>query len=483
MRYWILMVAVFLFTVNGNAIMKKETVKTVEATPERETVMPASYVECVGRMAYIWGWPLVNMHNRQEMFRQVPIQGFLGGVMPVAPVNYLTIFPDYGTPNQKDVAHPNQDVVYGFGITDLKETPVVIQVPDFGDRFWMYELADQRTDSYGKLGKMYGTKPGFYLIVSPDWKGEKPDNIVEVFVSPTNLSVVIPRIFMDDTEQDRKAIQTVINQIAIYPLSEFNGITKMTDWKKLPILPEPTKTSSEKKWVNPDTFFETLSKVLEEVPPMKGEEALYKMFGDVLTVATKNPEHMKTLIRIANVVERELVDSLFFFNNVGVQIDNYWTRPFNNAAFGFDYLTRTAIAKSNIFTNHYKESAYFYQYRDVEGERLNGSENGYTITFGKNELPPVNGFWSITLYDKSHFFYQNELKRYSLGTKNKSLKYNKDGSLTVYFQHERPAEEFVSNWLPAPADKFAVTIRAYWPQESIINGEWNAPGIDRKPIK
>lgn len=216
---------------------------------------------------------------------------------------------------------------------------------------------------------------------------------------------------------------------------------------------------------------------------MKGEEAMYQMFSDVLSAAAKNPEYMKTLTRTANETERELVDSLFFFNNVGVQIDNYWTRPFNNAAFGFDYLTRTAIAKSNIFTNHFRESAYFYQYRDTEGKRLNGAENGYTLTFKKDELPPVNGFWSITLYDENHFFHPNELKRYSLGTKNKSLKYNKDGSLTFYFQHTRPAKEHVSNWLPAPAGKFAVTIRAYWPQESIINGEWVAPKMDRQPSK
>lgn len=462
---------------------KIETTQAVEIAPERETVMPDAYLESVGRIAYLWGWPLVNLHNRQMMFRQVPMQGFLGGVMPVAPVNYLTIFPDYGTPNQKDVAHPNQDVVYGFGITDLKAMPVVIQVPDFGDRFWMYELADQRTDSYGKMGKMYDTKPGFYMIVSPDWKGEKPKNITEIFVSPTNLSVVIPRIFMDDTEQDRIDIQPVINQIAIYPLSEFDGTMKITKWKELPILPEPTKTSAEKKWVNPDTFFATLSEVLKEVPPMKGEEALYKMFGDLLSAAEKNPKYMEVLTRTANQMESELVDSLFFFNNVGVQIDNYWTRPFNNAAFGVDYLTRTAIAKSNIFTNHFRESAYFYQYRDFEGKRLDGANNTYSITFEKDELPPVNGFWSITLYDEHHFFHHNELKRYSLGTKNKSLKYNENGSLTVYFQNERPAEELVSNWLPAPADKFAVTIRAYWPQESIINGEWIAPKIDRKSGK
>lgn len=477
MKYLMLLAITIALGVHSNVVAKIKNQKNSETIMEKETIMPKAYIESVGRIAYTWGWPLVNLHNRQLAFKQVPIQGFLGGVMPVAPINYLTIFPDYGTPDQKDVAHPNQDVVYGFGITDLKNTPVVIQVPDFGDRFWMYELADQRTDSYGKLGKMYNTKPGFYLMVSPDWKGQKPENIIDVFVSPTNLSVVIPRIFMDGTEKDRINIQSVINQIAIYPLKEFDGKMKITKWKELPNIPEPTKTSNEKQWVNPDTFFETLSEVIKEVPPMKGEESIYHMFSEVILAAKIDPKKMEILVQIANEMEQELLDSLFLFTNVGVEVDNYWTRPFNNAAFGFDYLTRTAIAKSNIFTNHYRESAYFYQYRDSKGNRLDGRQNNYTITFDKGNLPPVNGFWSITLYDKNHFFYHNNLKKYSLGTKDNSLKYNKDGSLTLFFQNEKPPEESISNWLPAPADKFGLTIRAYWPHEAIINGEWIAPKV------
>lgn len=445
---------------------------------EQKTVLLPSYIESVGRIAYVWGWPMVNLHNRQKMFEQVPIQGFLGGVMPVAPINKLTIFPDYGTPDQKDVAHPNQDVIYGFGITDLDKSPVVIQVPDFGERFWMYELADQRTDSYCQVGKMYGTQPGHYLVVGPTWKGTKPDGITDIFVSPTSVSVVIPRIFMDDTKEDRSDVQKYINQVSMYPLSEYDGTMKVINWKSLPSIPEPNKSAAEKKWVNPDTFFFTLAKVMDEVAPQQGEESLYAMIQQVLEQAQKNPEQMKILTATAQKMEKELMDSLFYFNNVGVEVENYWTRPFNNAAFGYDFLTRAAIAKSNIFTNHFRESAYFYQYRDGNGDRLDcATTDGYTITFPASELPPVDGFWSLTLYDENHFFHHNEIKRYSLGTKNRSLKYNKDGSLTLYIQNKRPQEKNVTNWLPAPKGKFCVTIRAYWPQQSVIDGNWIAPKV------
>ena len=442
-----------------------------------EPVLLSSYIESVGRIAYVWGWSMVNLHNRKLMFEQIPTQGFLGGVMPVAPINKLTILPNYATPDQKDVAHPNQDVIYGFGITDLDKSPVVIQVPDFEERFWMYELADQRTDSYCQVGKMYGTKPGHYLVVGPNWKGTVPDGITDVFVSPTAISVVIPRIFMDDTAKDREVIQEVINKVCMYPLTEYDGTIKIIDWKTLPHLPEPTKSSGEKKWVNPDTFFTVLGEVMDEVAPIKGEESLYAMIRQVLDQAEKNPKQMKILTQTAHEVERELIDSLFYFNNVATEVDNYWTRPFNNAAFGYDFLTRTAIAKSNIFTNHFMESAYFYQYRDGDGVRLDGSQNEYTITFAANELPPVNGFWSLTLYDESHFFHHNEIKRYSLGTKNKSLQYNEDGSLTLYIQNKRPKGKHVMNWLPAPEGKFCMTIRAYWPEQSIVDGDWIAPKV------
>lgn len=285
---------------------------------------------------------------------------------------------------------------------------------------------------------------------------------------------------MDDTAEDRKVVQKVINQVGMYPLSEYDGTMKIIDWKALPHIPEPNKSAGEKRWVNPNTFFPVLAEVISEVAPLRGEESLYAMIQQVLEQAQKSPEQMKILTATAHKMEKELMDSLFYFNNVGVEVENYWTRPFNNAAFGYDFLTHAAIAKSNIFTNHFRESAYFYQYRDGNGDRLDCSaSDGYTITFPESELPPVKGFWSLTLYDENHFFHHNEIKRYSLGTKNRSLNYNKDGSLTLYIQNKRPKDQKITNWLPAPAGKFCVTIRAYWPEQRIIDGDWVAPKVTK----
>jgi len=181
------------------------------------TTMTADYIAAIGRFAYIWAWPMMNLHNRITILRNVPEPGLMGGVVPIAPPNQLAMLTDYIQPEERLVACPNQDVVYGFSILTLDEEPVVVQVPDFGDRFWVYQVVDQRTDSFGSLGKMYGTRPGLYLIVGPDWKGQAPAGVQGVLRSSTNVGVVIPRVFLNDTSEDRTAVQEIVSGISALP--------------------------------------------------------------------------------------------------------------------------------------------------------------------------------------------------------------------------------------------------------------------------
>ena len=168
--------------------------------------MTVDYVRSLGRLAYLWGWPLVNMHNRLPIMEKVPSPGLLGGVVPAAPPGSVGMLHDYVTPDERLVACPNQDVVYGFGILDARRGPSVVQVPDFGGRFWVYQAVDQRTDSFVRLGAMHQTRPGRYLLAPASWDGPVPDGIAEVFRFDTRIAVCAPRGFMDDTEEDRAAI-------------------------------------------------------------------------------------------------------------------------------------------------------------------------------------------------------------------------------------------------------------------------------------
>lgn len=444
------------------------------------TVMTKEYIQTVGRMAYIWGWPLVNNYNRAERVKDLPEPGLLGGVLPVSPPGHVSMLTDYIDEKERFVACPNQDTVYGAGYQRLNSKPVIIQVPDFGDRFWTYQLCDARTDAFCNMGKQSGTKPGFYLIVGPNWTGQKPDGVTEVYRSPTDLAVIFPRVFQSDEPEDKSAIQPILSQIVVYPLSDFDGKMKTKDWHKTPHFPLPDDHGSgETKWVVPEKFFDQLPQIMKEVPPLPGEEAWYTQMRSLLDAAAKDPKIKDILTQTAVDAEETLIKPLFEFHNNGRPVGNGWTSPSNGAAWGFDYLSRAATARSNMYDNAPTTTRYIYNDFDSTGARLNGA-NTYTLTFAKGQTPPVDGFWSLTLYNTHHLFSPNQLNRYSLGTKNKNLKYNADGSLTLYVQSDSPGAEKETNWLPAPKnDDFSLFIRAYWPKKEVLDSTWKPPVIKK----
>ncbi|MNG87195.1 hypothetical protein D3C79_459940 [compost metagenome] len=446
--------------------------------PVADTKVTEAYVRMMAREAYFWGWPMANIFNRRQAFKDLPEPGLMGGIVPVAPINQLSLLSDYIDPAERLVACPNQDVVYGAGSIALDLEPVVLQVPDFGGRFWVYQVVDLRSDSFAELGKMYDTKPGFYLLVGPDWQGKVPAGITKVFRARTNTGFVIPRVFQDDSDADRKAIQPALAGIDMYPLSKYDGKVKSRDWAKLPKFPaQAAAGNGETKWVMPEKFFDELPALLKDAKPLPGEEARYAQMAALAAIAKADPRLKAAMIDEAKRADSEVIDPLLQFRNYGLQLPHHWSTISNGAAFGTDYFSRTAVARSNIFVNQQKETKYFYQDLDKAGTRLNG-QHGYSVTFAKGKLPPVQGFWSLTLYNAQHFFAPNDLKRYSIGTKNKSLKANADGSLTIYVQSTSPGKDKESNWLPAPkgAD-FSLYIRAYWPQAEALDGQWTPPPV------
>jgi hypothetical protein len=384
---------------------------------------------------------------------------------------------DYIEPSERAVACPNQDVVYGQCVADFSKEPVVVQVPDFGDRFWVYQVVDQRTDSFATLGKMYGTKPGFYLLAGVDWNGKVPDGITATFRCSTRHGCLFPRVFQSDEAEDKKAVQEILSKINAYPLSQFDGKVKTMDWSTLREYPG-AKGDGEVKWVDAEKVVDVLPAILEEVPPLAGEEAMYAQFRAVLDAVNKDDKLKEAFTKAAVDAEKEIVMPLLQFRNYGLPLSYNWTTQTNGARFGTDYFTRLAVARSNIFVNLGNETRYFYQDLDSAGERLNGAKN-YTVTFQKGQLPPVKGFWSLTLYNEHHFFAPNELKRYSLGTKNKGLKFNDDGSLTLYVQADPPEESKRANWLPTPKGDFSLYVRCYWPDAAIAEGTWTPPAVKK----
>ena len=442
-------------------------------------------VRRTAREAYVWGWALVYLHQCRSALERVPAPGRCSGI-PVAPINQLAMLTDIIRPRTTVVPCANQDVIYGFGIFDLAADAVVVQVPGFGDRFWLYQLGDHRTDAFAMVGQMHGTKPGCYLVVGPGWEGEVPAGIAGVFRCPTRYGYCLPRVHVDGSDKDRLAALPAVNQIAAYPLSEFDGKPRAHDWSKSRWLPNVAGRGRYQRGVSPESFFEALPEVLAAVPPLPGEESLYARLHGLVDAMETRPEIRVLAVAAASDAEREVVAPLFHFRNVGRGLPAHWTTVDNGASFGNDYLTRTAVAKSNVFVNTSREARYFYLDLDSHGERLEGGQY-YRLTFPAGELPPARAFWSLTVYDERHALPEGD-GPHAIGSHTEGIEFGADGSLTILIDpaalsgepipaNQLPANRLPANQLVTPTGPFSLYLRVYWPDDAVIDGSWTPPPV------
>ena len=374
--------------------------------PPGARLTPA-FLREVGRFAYLFAWPMVNIFNRYTAFRPVIRPRLIGGIVPIAPINHLCMLTDYIDPRQRYITCPSQDLVYGFGMLDLGREPVVLQVPNFGTRFWVFQATDIRTDGFADLDDVRH-EAGLLSFGRPDWDSAVPRRDHGDISRADQYRHHYPARVSGRRPGRQPRLQPLLRQVMAYPLSEFDGNMKTTDWSVVGSIPWVKLGAGEWQWVKPQHFFHLLPEVLAATPPLPGEEALYALIRSVLDAAHADRSLRKVLKEAAAEADETLVAPLLQFRNFGIPLKHHWTTVVNSACFGTDYFTRTAVAHSNTFINRPRETRYFYQDLDRTGARLNGGKR-YTLTFRKGELPPVKGFWSLTLYNKEHFFAPNEL--------------------------------------------------------------------------
>jgi len=472
---------VFLMMLLAAGTARAASLGPLPSSPgDPEAPLDAATARVTAAEAYVWGWPLAYVHQVRVAIERVPFPGRSGG-MPVAPLNRLAMLADRATPRLRGIACPNQDVFYGFGMFDLEASPVVLQVPDFGGRFWLYQLGDQRTDAFADFGSMYGTKPGCYLVVGPNWDGTPPAGIAGVVRSPTRYAYCIPRIFFSDAPGDCEAALPLVNQVTAYPLDDHIGTMQAIDWSRARWLPDITGKGRRAINVSPDAFIEVLPALLGDVPPRPGEEPLYARMRRLIRTLESDPTIRRHVEEGVRTADRDVVAPLFHFRNVGEPLPSGWTTLMNGGEFGTDYLTRTAVAKSNVFVNRRRETAYYFLDVDAEGRRLDGGRE-YRLTFPKGSLPPARGFWSLTVYDERHALPDERGSRHSIGSRNPSLEYGADGSLTITIgplggldlESSAAADH---NRLTTPAEGFSLYLRLYWPEPAAVHGAWSPPAL------
>ncbi len=402
-----------------------------------------------------------------------------------APFNKLYNMRRVATPEDTAIVTPNSDTPYSLGFIDLRAEPVVISVPAIDkSRYYSVQLCDGNTFNYGYIGtRTTGPEAGDYMVAGPDWKGETPPGIKKVFTSSTQFSIMIFRTQLFNPA-DMPNVIKIQNGYKTQPLSAF--------------LKQPAPSAAAainfpkiNKELAKTGFFDYLAFQLQFAPAGPEEKAIREKLTRLGVQAGKpfdfkalSPEQKAAVMEGMKAGETKVTQAV---SNAGKDI-NGWriTDPAGDRAFfNGDWLKRSVAAQAGIYGNNSAEATYPITRVDVDGEPLDGSKHSYTLTFPAGQLPPVNAFWSVTMYDgKSQLLIKNPIHRYLINSPMlPNMKKNADGSLTLYIRKDSPGADKESNWLPAPNDTIYLVMRLYWPKPeppSILppgEGTWKPPGI------
>lgn len=436
--------------------------------------------KAIAEEAFIYGLPIVM--NYAVMYEYAVDKG---GSQFKAPFNQIKNEARVYTYEDTAIITPNSDTPYSFLWMDLRAEPMVLTVPAVDKkRYYAVMLNDGNTYNYGYIGsRATGNGPGNYMVVGPDWKGETPPGIKKVFRSTTPFSVAGYRTQLFNSG-DMPNVVKVQSGYKGQPLSAFLGKPPPPAAPSINFLPATTagiKTN----------FFEYLDAALQYVPLTPENREVRARIARIGIGAGKTFEFKdlslehKAAVLLGMKDGDEKVDKWLA---TGLKDVNGWKIGsfFGNQDFyKGDWLMRAGAAKGGIYGNDAVEAAYPITRVDAKSELLDGSKHNYTLTFPAGQTPPVNAFWSVTMYDgKTQFLIKNPINRYLINSPMVSgMKKNRDGSLTIYIQKDSPGKALEANWLPAPDGPIYLAMRLYWPKEtppSVLpagEGTWKPPGI------
>jgi len=430
----------------------------------------AEEVYRIGVQTYILGYPLV----LTEVTRQVFLKRF-----PVNTFSHAAAFPP---PSARTVIRPNCDTLYSSAWLDLSQEPIILSGPDTGGRYYLVQIMDAWTETLAVPGKRTtGTKPGQFAIVGPNWKGTLPPNL-PVIKSSTNTVWIIART-QTNTATDYAYVHTVQKG---FKLTLLKALGREEPPAPSPGVLPPIPLSSnltppaQVAQMSAETFYKTLTALLrdnaphpEDVPFLVELKKIGLVPGKPFDFEAFDPETRPALERAVQDARKRMVEQARI---IGRERKG-WGTNLDIGRYGTDYLTRAVTALKGLGALPPEEAIYFGTGMDREGKPLDGSKR-YVLHLEKSEIPPVNAFWSVTLYDREGYFVPNPLNRFAIGDRD-PLRFNPEGSLDLYIQHQRPGEDLVANWLPAPAGVFNLSLRLYWPKPEVINRKWTPPEIQR----
>ena len=429
----------------------------------------------IAKEAYIYGFPMVDSYRIMFDYwvnKNGPeYKGAINTIQSTAGV--------YG-PQDKAIQTPNSDTPYSYAWLDLRAEPMVLTLPAIEKgRYYSVQLIDTYTYNFDYLGsRTTGNDGGSFVVAGPNWNGHALKGIKKVLRADTQFVLAFYRtqLFNPGDLDNVKKIQAGYK---VQPLSAFLGqpapeAAPTIDFMKA-LTPEEEKTSLE--------FFNVLNFVLQFCPTLPSEKQLRMRFGNIHVGAGKTLPVEKISPELKKAIEDGRADAWNAFADLQKRVDSgqvtsgdlFGTRQYlkNN------YLYRMAGAVLGIYGNSKQEAMYPAYFVDASGQALNAAKSGYILRFAKGQLPPVNAFWSLTMYQlPDRLLVANPLDRYLINSPMlPDLKRDADGGLTLYLQHESPGKDKEPNWLPAPAGPFFAILRLYWPKEAALDGTWKQPPL------
>ncbi|MCE1613523.1 DUF1254 domain-containing protein [Enterobacter ludwigii] len=424
--------------------------------------------------AYLFAYPLVTMELTRRVFSNVTeLEGTRG------PMGQLIKMRGYPDASFRDVTAPNADTLYTNAFFDVGTEPWVLSIPNMKDRYFLMPLLDGWTTVFQVPGKRTtGTGPQTYAITGPGWKGTLPEGVKE-FKSSTSIVWLLGRIYCTGTPEDYAAVHNLQDEFRLVPLSAYGKPFTPVPGRVDPSIDMKTAVREQVNRMDAVSYFTLFCELMKTNPPSVADTSHIARFGRIGIVPGKDFDKSRLKAefawRVPDIAFDRMVQEFKSLKTV-----NGWSFTANTGIYGSDYLMRALVTAIGLGANRPEDAIYPTSKVDAKGRKYHGSNN-YVICFPKGYLPPVEGFWSLTMYDEDYFFVNNPLNRYSISPR-QHLKVNHDGSTYLYIQKDSPGKDKESNWLPAPSGAFILMLRLYWPREtdpSLINGTWSIPPVQQ----
>lgn len=430
----------------------------------------------IGVSAYLYFYPLITMDLTRKQMTNVES----GKIPGFGPMNTFANVPEYPTADMKVVVRPNFDTLYSSNWLDLTQGPVIVSVPDTRGRYYLLPLLDMWTDVFASPGwRTTGTNAANFAIVPLNWEGQLPENMQRI-TAPTPYVWIIGRI-KTDGPADYEAVHALQAGLKSTPLADWNKTVAPMAFKSNPSIDMKTPPKEQVEAMTSEKYFAYAAELFKLHPPHLTDEPIKAILkrigfeqGKSFAFDSLSPEVKLGLDR----ARKSALDLMNWKLPTIARIENGWSMNTDTmGVYGNYYLKRAIIAREGLGANLPEDAIYPLNLSDNTGAPLDGA-NHYAIHFEKDALPPVQAFWSITLYDQQGYQVGNSLNRFALSSW-MPFKYNEDGSLDLYFSNSSPGANKEANWLPAPKGSFNLTMRLYAPKNAALVGSWNPPLVKR----